>query len=176
VNNIEQSEGYLKLKKAIEDDGGSGWNVESRLTKLEWAVNRAKHYEARTGISASEILTKWETDREYWYMNYYQDANQPTLDGDFVKVFDDIEAFKESVGDDGFRCPNCKGVSSNPYNCNSGIVLTLLNSKKGKKDVCNWSAGGLFKTLGKGTFIFLKNVMVGLEIFKPVRWESGAEA
>lgn len=58
---IEQCDGYLKLRDAIMADTKSGRAEEERLKKLSFAVERAIHYEERTGVSASEILTAWES-------------------------------------------------------------------------------------------------------------------
>jgi len=35
-----------------------------------------EHYAAKSGKTAEEVLKIWETDRTYWYMNYYQEDNQ----------------------------------------------------------------------------------------------------
>lgn len=167
---IEQSEGYVRLRKAILDDSRSGWKEDERLKKLQFAVERAKHYEEKTGIPAGEILTAWERRRDYWYMNYYQDANQPTINSDSVRVFENTTELLEAIGKDGFRCPHCEGVSSDPYKCNSGVKLPLLNSR-GKDETCNWTVYGLFGALGKGVYVFVKAELRGQTIFRPVAWE-----
>jgi hypothetical protein len=48
----------------------------------------------------------------------------------------------------------------------------LINGKKGKKETCNWCAGGLFKTFGKGASVFLKDRALVFEIFMPIAWEQ----
>lgn len=45
--------------------------------KYAWVMDRAKIYAERTGKTAEEVLEIWEEDRGYWYMNYYQECNQP---------------------------------------------------------------------------------------------------
>lgn len=45
--------------------------------KYKWAMDRANHYAEKTGKSVEEIIEIWESDRSWWYMNYYQDGNQP---------------------------------------------------------------------------------------------------
>ena len=47
--------------------------------KFKWIIARAKHYEEKTGIPYLQIIESWESDRDYWYMNYYQDCNQPEI-------------------------------------------------------------------------------------------------
>lgn len=171
---IEKSEGYQKLRAAILGDTKSGWSEKDRLEKLEFAVERAKHYEEKTGIPAGEMLTAWENARRYWYMNYYQNSNQPLIEGDTVRVFDTTEQMLESIGKDGFRCPNCNGVTTDPYECKSGLKVPLLNSGE-KLETCNWKVYGLFRSLGKGVYVFVKSELKGEHIFMPIAWEEAAE-
>lgn len=168
---IEECEGYKQLRKAILDDSKSGRTEEERMKKLHFAVDRAKHYEAKTGISASEILTAWEKARSYWYMNYYQDSKQPLIEGELVRVFETTEELVKSIGKGGFRCPHCNGITPDPYECRSGIRLQLLNSDK-KSEICNWKVYGLFGALGKGVFVFVKKELRGENLFMPLAWEN----
>jgi hypothetical protein len=46
--------------------------------KYAWVIERAKLYADRTGYAMDEVLEIWEEDRSYWYMNYYQEGNQPS--------------------------------------------------------------------------------------------------
>lgn len=170
---IENCEGYQKLRADILGDTNSGRTEEERLKVLEFAVERAKHYEEKTGVSASEMLTAWESRRKYWYMNYYQNANQPLID-ESVRVFDNTEQMLEAIGQTGFRCPNCEGVSRNPYTCKSGVKVPLLNSG-GKPETCDWKVYGLFGSLGKGVYVFVKSELKGENIFMPIAWEQPAE-
>ncbi len=171
---VEECEGYKSLREKILGDTTSGRTEQERLKKLDFAVDRAKHYEEKTGIPAGEILTAWETRRSQWYMNYYQDANQPKIEGDSVRVFETKDELIESIGKDGFRCPHCNGVTRNPYECDSRVNLPLLNSG-GKALACNWRVYGLFGSLGKGVYVFVKAELTGENIFKPVAWESGSD-
>lgn len=170
---IEKSEGYKSLRAAIEGDCRSGWPDSDRMAKLTFACDRAKHYEEKTGVPAGDILTAWEGRRNYWYMNYYQDANQPLITGDSVRVFETKEDARAAIGKGGFRCPRCKGVSANPYECNSGVKLILRDGNKPEK--CNWKVYGLFGALGKGVTVFVKSELRGWEIFMPVAWEKTDE-
>ncbi len=45
--------------------------------KYKWVMDRAKHYSEKSGKSVEEIIKVWEENRTYWYMNYYQEVNQP---------------------------------------------------------------------------------------------------
>lgn len=45
--------------------------------KYRWVMDRAKHYSEQSGKPVDHILKVWEENRDYWYMNYYQEGNQP---------------------------------------------------------------------------------------------------
>jgi hypothetical protein len=177
------SVGYEKLKKAViedcEKDGGNcfnenGCNQEKckcsgrRCDKFKWIIDRAKHYEEKTGLSWEKILDAWEKKRDYWYVNYYQDSNQPLIESDKVRVFDTVDDLLKSVGKEGFICPACGGISTDPYTCNSGKKMS--NGK-----VCDWKVYGLFGDLGKGVHIYCKDKLGGDNIFMPVKWVKEKE-
>lgn len=132
--------------------------------KFKWTVDRAKHYAEKLGLDWMDVLTSWEENRTYWYMNYYQDANQPEIKGDDVRVFESVEEMKRAIGAMEFRCPACNGISTSPYACNSGVKVS------GK--VCDWKVYGLFGGLGKGVFVYCKDKLAGETIFMPVSWEK----
>ena len=133
--------------------------------KFKWAIDRAKHYGEKLELDWQEILTSWENDRSYWYMNYYQDCEQPLIKGDRVRTFETVQEMLDSMGDKKFRCPSCEGISTSPYKCNSGKDMS-----KGK--VCDWNVGGLFGDLGKGVFVYCKDKLKGQTIFMPIAWEN----
>lgn len=133
--------------------------------KFKWVIDRAKHYGEKLGIPWDEVLNSWEAERSYWYMNYYQESNQPRIGGDRVRVFDRVEDLLAAIGKDGFRCPCCGGISSSPYECDSGIVRS-----DGK--VCDWKVYGLFRGLGKDVFVYCKDRVRGERMFMPVAWEK----
>jgi hypothetical protein len=138
--------------------------------KFKWVLDRANHYAEKTGCEASEILDVWENARNYWYMNYYQESNQPEIKADSVKIFETIDDLLKSIGKDGFRCPRCKGVSTDPYECNSGVIVKNIKDKN--DGPCNWKGYGLFQDLGKGIYIFVKDKLKGERIFMPISWEK----
>lgn len=125
--------------------------------KFKWVIDRAKHYGEKTGLDWEDILDSWEEDRSYWYMNYYQDCNQPEIKGDKVKVFETVKDMINSIGEKRFRCPSCGGISTDPYKCNGG---------------CDWKVYGLFGDLGKGVFVYCKDKLKGETIFMPLAWEQ----
>lgn len=124
--------------------------------KYKWIIERAKHYAEKTEKTFEEILEVWESDRTYWYMNYYQECNQPLLEGNGFYLYEDwVTELKKRFGDDPkkwqFVCPSCGNIQTiqdfidynieNPegkvyYNCIGRYV-------QGKG--CDWTLGGLLK-------------------------------
>lgn len=182
MEKLEDCDGYKKLVSAIKHDceekcfNPNGCDKEKcgcfhkYCDKFKWIMDRVKHYSEKTGIPEVELLNAWEEHRDYWYMNWYQDSNQPLIKAESVKVFKTVDELKESIGDKGFRCPNCGGVSSNPYECDSDVIVKDI--KDGKKRECNWKSYGLFGTLGKGVTVFVKDEIKMNQIFMPVAWEK----
>ncbi len=165
VPDAEPGEGYKELLKLVEADSTGGDGIRYKK-HFDWIIKRAKHYQLVSGIPYQEILTKWMEKMNYWYINYFQDANQPLIivSGDF-KVFENKEEAKNSFKGKGFRCPACGEISTDPNACNSGH-----KDEKGK--VCDWKAYGLFGTLGKGATIFIKDILQVVDIFMPIAWEE----
>lgn len=157
-------EGYRKLLASVERDEARGDKWHDYRGKLAWAIDRAKHYAEKTGLTPETILDAWESKRDYWYMNYYQESCQPEIKADQVKVFETVADLLESVGNTGFRCPACKGVSKSPYECTTGI--------KTAGEVCDWQVYDLFGHIGRGISVFVKEKVAVQSIFMPVAWES----
>jgi len=135
--------------------------------KFKWIIDRAKHYSEKTGIAWETILEGWEKQRTYWYMNFYQESNQPEIKGDSIIIVENKEDYIKRFPAKKFICPYCKGISTNSGSCNSGVKVKLLNGK-GKEEICNWCSGGLFGTMGNGVHIFLKDECKIIEIFRPI--------
>ena len=180
---MKSSPGYISLVNDVKRDTNEHrgvFNPEGCLEgcpgskcsheycdKFKWIIDRVNHYSKILQIDPSIILDNWEQDRDYWYMNYYQDCNQPTFEGDNVRIFETVDDFNKSGIENGFGCPYCKGISKHPSVCDSGLEV---NGK-----ICDWKAFGLFGTLGKGTFVFIKERAEGHTIFTPVAWEHVEE-
>ena len=98
-------------------------------------------------------------------MNYDQECRQPRIEGERVRVFDTVEDMMASIGKSGFRCPCCSGISSSPYECDTGIV-------RSDGTVCDWKVYGLFGGLGKDVFVYCKDKVRGEHMFMPVAWEE----
>ncbi len=169
---ITECEAYKKLISAVEADRQKWPGVHNYLGKLAWVLDRAKHYAEKTGLDACDILNSWEKERSYWYMNFYQDANQPLIEDGKVRVFETLDELHTSIGENGFRCPFCGGVSKSPYECDSGIKVGEGKSAM----VCDWKSYGLFRCMGKGIYIFVKSEMRGDHIFMPVSYEEAGHA
>ncbi len=161
---ITGSEGYQKLLASVERDEAKSSGAHDYRGKLAWVVERAKHYAEITSLHPTEIIDAWEGKRDYWYMNFYQDARQPLLTGSNVRVFDKTFDLLKAVGDHGFRCPACRGVSKSPYTCDSGVIRD--------GEACDWKSYGLFGTLGKGLNVFVKSAVAGENIFMPIALEA----
>lgn len=76
--------GYRSLKTAYINDVQKAAkqkhpmrNKSEFLRTFQWVINRAKHYAYHTGKSIEVILNEWEEKRDYWWLGYYQDSNQP---------------------------------------------------------------------------------------------------
>jgi len=183
--------GYEKLKESVEYDcnkkgscgcfNPDGCNVDNArigtygeegfkscfhkyCDKFKSTIDRAKQYEEKLGVKWEDVLNSWEEGRNYWYMNYYQNSNQPKIKGDKVKIFETVDDMLKSIGEKKFRCPACGGITTDPYECNSGI------KKDGK--VCDWKVYGLFGDLGKGIFVYCKDKLKGETMFMPIEWEN----
>jgi hypothetical protein len=162
---ITECLGYQHLLAAVEEDERTQAGFHDYRAKLKWVAERAQHYAEKTGILAAEILDAWEKDRRYWYMNYYQEANQPRIEAGKVRVFETPEDLQAAIGTVGFRCPMCRGVSKSPFECDSKQEMS-----PGK--VCDWKVYGLLGHLGKGVYVFVKSRIAGTAIFMPVAWEG----
>jgi len=175
--------GYEKLKLSVENDCNDGNKCfnpngcdkhgakcfHEYCDKFKWTIDRAKHYGEKLGLNWEDVLNSWEEKRNYWYMNYYQESNQPEI-RDNVRVFETTTEMLKNIGHREFRCPACGGVSTSPYKCDSGFLMGRGRGKR--KAVCNWNVGGLFGDMGKGVYVYCKDKLAGETIFMPISWES----
>lgn len=162
--------GLEKLQTAVEKDcskDGGTLHPEGCVTcgakcfhkycdKYKWVIDRAKSYGEAMGLHWEDILDGWEESRNYWYMNYYQECNQPKITAKNVRVFDTMDAYRKALDGKKFRCPSCGKESADPYNCKA----------------CGWAVYGLLGDLGKGVFVYVKEKLHGDNIFMPIAWEE----
>lgn len=129
--------------------------------KYVWILNRAQEYASLIGVTKEEVLEKWEEKRSYWYMNYYQDCNQPKISGNVLLVDKWLSILKEQFGEDPlnwkFVCPSCghiqsladfKEIGVEPQNA----YINCIGRYKKDAGGCDWSINGLF-SINKTTVI-----------------------
>ncbi len=137
--------------------------------KYKWVIERAKHYAEKTGKTVEEIMEIWETDRSYWYMNYYQESNQPLLNSESVILYEGwIKELKNRFGDDSkkwaFKCPSCGNIQSGydfiehkVENPQDKVYFSCIG-RYVKGIGCDWTLGGLLQinkvSVLKGALIF----------------------
>lgn len=159
----------------LKEEARSSWNGkmgEERAENLEkYLRNKLEEYSNALGLPQEDILNSWEKERSYSAINYYQEANQPSIKNENVRVFETVEDMNKSITSYEFRCPACGGISTNPYRCNSGAEISKATKKKPAK-ICDWKVYGLFGDLGKGTFVYCKDKVKGETIFTPLCWEN----
>lgn len=165
-------ENMIENLKNLARASWEGRTGEDRATQLEKFVRAfVSQYAQVLGMSELEVLTAIESKRTYSAINYYQEANFPSLEG--VKVFDTQAEFLAAIPSKQFRCPSCKGVSTNAYECNAES-----NSKKKKK--CDWKSYGFLRTCGMGVRVVVKEGFLDHpevhEIFMPLEFEAEAQA
>lgn len=145
-------------------------------TQKKWILDRSQHYADFLGLSTEEILTAWERERDYWYMNFYQDGNQPPLSGERKNtyIFDDEATARVAISqckeEKKFRCALCREPTKSPQTCDSGAIVE--NIKDGKDGPCNWTSYGLFKT---GVTLVVKSPFCIYQIFMPIALEAESQ-
>lgn len=136
-------------------------------SKYKWVLDRAAHYAEKAGITRDEILEAWETNRTYWYMNYYQECNQPLIKDKGTVMYDDwVTELKRRFGNDAkqwkFVCPACGQIQSiqnfidNKIEKPEGKVYSSCIGRWVKGRGCDWTLGGLLK-INKLTVIYNGN-------------------
>ena len=120
--------------------------------KYAWVIKRAKMYAEKTDQTWEEVLKGWESNRNYWYMNYYQECHQPEL-GELCRVYEDIEECRKALRGQRFECPHCKKMVSDPETCPE----------------CDWKSWGLFSS---PYHVYLKKEGQVIPIFRPGNWDA----
>lgn len=127
--------GYKSLKSAyikdVQDAAKQKHPMRDKsdfLKKFNWVINRAKHYSHVTGKTIDSVLNEWEEARTCWWLNYYQDCNQPKKHSNSLKP----------QGINGLRKYYKTCFWSTPYSAKRQVNLFIQkehekNSKKIKK-------------------------------------------
>ena len=77
---LARTKGYQSLKAAYSYDvQNSRRTKEELLRHFNWVMGRAKHYALQQARSIEDVLNEWEANRDYWWLNFYQESNQPKL-------------------------------------------------------------------------------------------------
>jgi hypothetical protein len=125
--------------------------------KYKWTIERAKHYAEKTGKTYLQILEIWEKTRSYWYESFYQECNQPLLEGDNIIFYDDwIKQLEERFGKDpkkwAFVCPACGHVQTAQdfidnkiEDFETKVYFSCIGRYINKTHGCDWTLGGLLK-------------------------------
>lgn len=162
-------EATIEMLKQKARESWKGDTGERRAERLEAFLRpRVAQYAAALDLTEGQVLAAMEGRRNYSAINYYQEAVFPSLDG--VRVFETQKALQDAIPSWKFRCPACEGVSTNPYECNSGLPI------KGGANPCDWKSYGLFRTYGKGLRFTVKDNFMEHgrieEIFMPLDMEE----
>lgn len=92
-----------------------------------------------------EILMLLHKNSRETIANHFQKSRQPSVEK-LYGIYKNVDHFCEQHKN-GFECPLCKGKSSDPQTCNSGIII--------QDTACDWKAWGFFS--GPATSLFLDN-------------------
>lgn len=153
------------------EDACKGYSADTPARTIAFIRQFTAEYAEVLSLSQADVIEAIEAKRDYSAPNFYQQANFPSLDG--VRLFDTLEAFRAAIPSRKFRCPCCQGISTDPYACNSG-------DKKSDGETCNWKSYGLFRTIGKGMRVVIKEGFLEHpevhEIFMPVEFEEQTAA
>lgn len=131
-------------------------------------IDICTHYAEFLKLNPVDVFMALETDRNYWYANYYQWSKFPKLDDDVFVYDTQMEMLGDVKPHKGFRCPACEGISKSHTACDSDV------KKDGK--ACDWKSYGLFGTMGKGVRLLIKENWIKHpvvhSIFKPIAFEE----
>lgn len=141
--------------------GGSRSKEELDL-KLEWVLSRATAYAEVCGVERDDVLKAWEAKRDYWWINFYQDCNQPDparMKGTPVVLYADwLKKGSRLYGPDmldwRLKCPACGHVQTVREFKEAGIdednAFTCCASRfnLGGSKTCKWTTGGLLRIGG----------------------------
>lgn len=146
-------------------NGWPGKTGEDRVReKMALIALRVPQYAAVMGKTHLEFLTVYAAARQCNYTNWFNESRLPDLSE--VMIFENTQEFIKRFPSGKSICPACGGESTDFQECNTGKVV----DKKG--NVCDWKAYGLFRTMGKGIQVILKDKIEGfpspVTLFKPI--------
>lgn len=160
---FKNNEAYKKLKAELKRDVEREPKRKSSFRKpLAFALRKCREYSKFLDLKPIEVLERMEEQRNYWFVNYYQESNFPKLDDKNIVVIKNIEEFKQRFPSHKYRCPACGSITTDCYECNSGKKMT------GTKKVCDWKSYGLFTS---GFKVVCKEPFAVENIFRPIELE-----
>ena len=157
---METEKGYTSLMEAYNHDINEKWRSKEELdNKLQWVLSRADAYAALCGTTRDEVLKAWESRRDYWWLNFYQDCNQPDperMKGTPVMLYADwmnkgIRLYGPDMLDWSFKCPACGHIQTLREFKDAGVdeehAFTCCASRfgLGGSTTCKWTTGGLLR-------------------------------
>lgn len=163
----------------IKTEAKNSWGGQTGIDRMNSVENiiltRVENYSKILGIPKEEILAAFEKNRNVCTVNFYQESNFPLLE-DGILILESIDDFKQKFPSHKSICPACGGVSTDYYECNSGVKRETITGKgKNKKKtefVCDWKVFGLLGDLGKGIKVIIKDKFLEhpkpILIFKPI--------
>lgn len=165
----------IEMLKQKARDSWRGKIGEDDAVQLEAFLRKMlDDYSSALCIPQVDLLATFEKRRDYSAINYYQEANFPNLSG--VIVLENLDEFKRLYPSGKYRCPSCCGESTNPYECNTGLLV----GQGTKASPCDWKSYGLFGTMSKGMHIIFRDKFLEHgkieQIFMPIEAEIKAIA
>lgn len=151
----------------------NGWQGQIGEIRVKDALSfiaaRIPEYAKVTGKTDLEFLTFYAKNRRVNYTNWFNESYLPDLSD--IMVFETTKDFKEKFPSGKYKCSACEGITTDAQECNSGVEIG-----KGKnKSVCNWKTYGLFRDMGKGIKVLIKEhieeIPKPITIFKPIEIE-----
>lgn len=130
---FSQSKGYKSLKEAYMRDCRKAGNEKNPMRNkaefykhFQWVIARCLHYASKQNRQPWDVLDEWESGRSYWWLNYYQDCNQPKIRP--------VSTSKQPIGARGAnkRHKQCRFSTNNSANREVTRVLRGRRTKKAK--------------------------------------------
>lgn len=149
--------------EAYNQDLKEGLRSKEELdSKLKWVLDRADAYADACKVKRDDVLKAWETKRNYWWLNFYQDCNQPDparMKGTPVVLYADwLKEGSRLYGPDmldwRLKCPACGHIQTLREFKDAGVdeenAFTCCASRfnLGSNKTCKWTTGGLLRIGG----------------------------
>lgn len=132
-------EGCNKERPRIGTYGQPGFKAcfHRYCDKFKWVIDRAKQYGEKLGVPWAQVLDSWEADRTYWYMNYYQECNQPSIVSERVRVFDTVDDLRAAIGKRASAAPAAEASAPHPMSATAASSEATRRCATGKCTACS---------------------------------------